>query len=90
MKQELELEDLNGNGIIDNETSSFVSTLNLDYAFYEAVGPDGENLSLVNYMGPLVYAAMGEPDSLEYIQENPEDSVTLSVQNCGISHTLPT
>jgi len=69
--------DLNENGIIDNETSSFVSTLNLDYAFYDAVGPDGENLSLVNYMGPLVYAAMGEPDSLEYIQENPEDSVTL-------------
>ena len=69
--------DLNGNGIIDNESSSFVSTLNLDYAFYEAVGPDGENLSLVNYMGPLVYAAMGEPESLEFIQENPEESVTL-------------
>ena len=28
-------------------------------------------------MGPLVYAAMGEPESLEYIQQNPEESVTL-------------
>ena len=69
--------DLNYNGIIDNETSSFVSNMNLQYSFYEAVGPNGENLSLVNYMGPLVYAAMGEPESLEFIQQNPEDSVTL-------------
>ena len=69
--------DLNDNGIIDNESSSFVSNLDLEHAFYDAVGPDGENLSLVNYLGPLVYAAMGEPDTLEYIQANPEDSVTL-------------
>ena len=69
--------DLNENGIIDNESSSFVSTIDLEYAFYDAVGPDGENLSLVNYMGPLVYAAMGEPESLEYIQQNPDESVTL-------------
>lgn len=69
--------DLNENGIMDNESSSFVSTINLEYAFYDAVGPDGENLSLVNYMGPLVYAAMGEPESLEYIQQNPDESVTL-------------
>ena len=69
--------DLNENGIMDNESSSFVSTIDLEYAFYDAVGPDGENLSLVNYMGPLVYAAMGEPESLEYIQQNPDESVTL-------------
>ena len=69
--------DLNENGIIDNESSSFVSTMNLEYAFYDAIGPDGENLSLVNYMGPLVYASMGEPESLEFIQQNPDDSVTL-------------
>tara|TARA_B100000700_G_scaffold324797_1_gene431874 strand:- start:2629 stop:5517 length:2889 start_codon:yes stop_codon:yes gene_type:complete len=69
--------DLNNNGKIDNESSSFVSTLDLEYPFYEAVGPNGENFSLVNYMGPLVYAAMGEPESLEFIQQNPEDSITL-------------
>lgn len=69
--------DLNENGIEDKEASSFVSTLDLDYAFYNAVGPSGENLSFVNYMGPLVYAAMGEPDSLDFILENPEESVTL-------------
>ena len=69
--------DLNENGIEDKEASSFVSTLDLDYAFYNAVGPSGENLSFVNYMGPLVYAAMGEPDSLDFILENPAESVTL-------------
>ena len=69
--------DLNNNGKIDNESSSFVSTLDLEYPLYEAVGPNGENFSLINYMGPLVYAAMGEPDSLESIQQNPEDSITL-------------
>ena len=69
--------DLNENGIIDNESSSFISNIDLGYAFYNAVGPDGENLSLINYMGPLVYAAMGEPESLEDIQQNPDNSVTL-------------
>ena len=69
--------DLNENGIIDNESSSFISSINLEYAFYNAVGPDGEDLSLINYMGPLVYAAMGEPESYEEIVNNPEDSVTL-------------
>ena len=69
--------DLNENGIIDNESSSFISEINLEYAFYNAVGPDGEDLSLINYMGPLVYAAMGEPESYEEIVNNPEDSVTL-------------
>ena len=69
--------DLNGNGIEDKEASSFVSTLDLDYAFYDAVGPNGENLSFINYMGPLVYAAMGEPESLEFIMANPDESVTL-------------
>lgn len=69
--------DLNNNGIIDNESSSFVSSIDLDYAFYEAVGPSQEDLSLINYMGPLVYSAMGEPDSLQDILDNPEESVTL-------------
>lgn len=69
--------DLNNNGIIDNESSSFVSSIDLDHAFYEAVGPSQEDLSLINYMGPLVYAAMGEPDSLQDILDNPEESVTL-------------
>ncbi len=70
--------DPNGNGKEDNETSSFRWILDLDYAFNRAVGPDGENLSLLNYMGPLVYAAMGEPESLEEIQADPDNSVTLA------------
>ena len=37
-------------------------------------------------MGPLVYAAMGEPESYEEIVNNPEDSVTLERQKCGISY----
>lgn len=70
--------DPNENGKEDNETSSFKWILDLDYAFNHAVGPDGENLSLLNYMGPLVYAAMGEPESLEEIQADPDNSVTLA------------
>ena len=69
--------DPNNNGIEDNETSSFRWILDLDYAFNHAVGPDGENISLLNYMGPLVYASMGEPESLEEILADPENSVTL-------------
>ncbi len=69
--------DVNGNGIEDNESSSFVSDLDLEHMFYHAEGPSGEDLAFINYMGPLVYAAMGEPDTLEEIQANPEDSVTL-------------
>ena len=60
--------DLNENGIIDNESSSFVSTLNLDYAFYEAVGPT-ERTYPCQLHGPSVYAAMGEPESLEFIKK---------------------
>ena len=79
--------DINDNGVEDKEASSFVSTIDLEYAFYDAVGPSGENLSLVNYMGPLVYAAMGEPDSLDYILENPDDSVTLErAELWGFAH----
>jgi hypothetical protein len=70
--------DPNDNGIEDNETSSFRWILDLEYAFNHAVGPDGENLSLLNYMGPLVYAAMGEPESLDEIQADPDNSVTLT------------
>ena len=44
--------DLNDNGVEDKEASSFVSNIDLEFAFYNAVGPSGENLSLVNYMGP--------------------------------------
>ena len=79
--------DLNGNNVIDNESSSFISTINLEYAFYEAVGPEGENLSLNNFMGPLVFAAMGEPDSMEEILQNPEDSITLQrAELWGFTH----
>lgn len=70
--------DPNENGKEDNETSSFRWILDLDHAFNHVVGPDGENLSLLNYMGPLVYAAMGEPESLEEIQADPDNSVTLA------------
>ena len=70
--------DPNENGKEDNETSSFKWILDLDYAFNHAVGPDGENLSLLNYMGPLVYSAMGEPESIEEIQADPDNSVTLA------------
>jgi hypothetical protein len=70
--------DVNNNSIQDiGEISSFVPLLNLDYTFNHAVGPDGENISLFNYMGPLVYAAMGEPETIEEIQADPENSVTL-------------
>ena len=69
--------DLNSNGIEDNESSSFVSTIDLEYAFYNAVGPSNESLSFINYMGPLVYAAMGEPSTLQEMIDNPDDSVTL-------------
>ncbi len=71
--------DTNNNSIEDyyGEVDSFEPLLDLEYAFNGAVGPDGENISLFNYMGPLVYAAMGEPESIEEIQADPENSVTL-------------
>ena len=71
--------DENNNSIEDyyGEIDSFEPLLDLEYAFNHAIGPDGENISLYNYMGPLVYAAMGEPESIEEIQADPENSVTL-------------
>ena len=69
--------DLNENGIRDNESSSFVPLIDLEYAFYDAVGPSGENISFINHMGPLVYAAMGEPSDLQEMIDNPDESVTL-------------
>ena len=71
--------DTNNNSIEDyyGEIDSFEPLLDLEYAFNHAVGPDGENISLFNYMGPLVYAAMGEPESIEEIEADPENSVTL-------------
>ena len=71
--------DTNNNSIEDyyGEVDSFEPLLDLEYAFNDAVGPDGENISLFNYMGPLVYAAMGEPESIEEIEADPENSVTL-------------
>ena len=72
--------DVNNNTIQDyyGEISTFEPLLDLDYAFNHAVGPSGENISLFNYMGPLVYSAMGEPESLEDIQADPDNSVTLN------------
>ena len=71
--------DTNNNSIEDyyGEIDSFEPLLDLEHAFNHAVGPDGENISLFNYMGPLVYAAMGEPESIEEIEADPENSVTL-------------
>ena len=71
------LGDINQNGIEDNESSSFVSDIDIEFMFYDAVGPGGENIAFTNYMGPLVYAAMGEPETLEEINADPENSVTL-------------
>jgi hypothetical protein len=51
--------------------------INLDYAFEDAIGPSGEDLALLNGLGPLVYAAMGEPDSYEAIMADPANSVTM-------------
>ena len=69
--------DPNGNGIEDKETSSFRGLVDLDFTFNHAVGPSGEDIALQNYMGPLVYAAMGEPESIDEIREDPQNSVTL-------------
>ena len=53
------------------------SGVDLEYAFESAVGPSGEDLALLNGLGPLVYAAMGEPDSYETIMADPDGSVTM-------------
>ena len=77
-----------GDAFLDDNTTTYLqeggvrpewnsSGLDLDYAFREALGPSGEDISLLNYMGPLVYASMGEPDSLDDIQADPTNSVTL-------------
>ena len=77
-----------GDAFLDDNTTTYLqeggvrpewnsSELDLDYAFREALGPGGEDISLLNYMGPLVYASMGEPESLTDIQADPENSVTL-------------
>ena len=54
---------------------------NMTYAFDEAVGPAGEDLALRNGTGPLVYAAMGEPDctqsSTTMLWNCPSDSITM-------------
>ena len=61
--------------------------VDLEYAFREAVGPSGEDISLLNYMGPLVYAAMGEPESLEDIEADPANSTTMErAQLWGFEH----
>lgn len=79
--------DVNGNGIEDNEASSFVSDIDLEHMFYHAVGPGGEDLAFINYMGPLVYSAMGEPNTLEEIANNPEESITLQrAEIWGFAH----
>ena len=63
------------------------TTLDLTSTFWNTTGPSGENLSLMNYMGPLVYAAMGEPDSMEEIIADPENSVTMMrAETWGFTH----
>ena len=77
-----------GEAFLDDNTTTYLqeggvrpewnsSGLDLNYAFREAVGPSSEDISLLSYMGPLVYAAMGEPESLADIQADPANSVTL-------------
>ena len=62
-----------GDVFLDDNTTTYLaeggvrpewnsSEMDLNYAFREALGPSGEDISLLNYMGPLVYASMGEPD----------------------------
>ncbi|RJU84881.1 MAG: hypothetical protein DWC02_07460 [Candidatus Poseidoniales archaeon] len=77
-----------GDAFLNDDTTTYLqeggvrpewnsSDLDLNYAFREALGPSGEDISLLNYMGPLVYASMGEPESLNDIQADPENSITL-------------
>ena len=44
------LGDINQNGIEDNESSSFVPDIDIEFMFYDAVGPGGENIAFTNYM----------------------------------------
>ena len=63
-------------GTDENESRIYLG-IDLNYAFESAVGPSGEDLALLNGTGPLVYAAMGEPDSYETIMADPANSVTM-------------
>ncbi|MDP6870238.1 MAG: hypothetical protein QGI21_05650 [Candidatus Poseidoniaceae archaeon] len=82
------LDPVFGENFLENDNSTYLESGGVDpdwydddydanYTFREATGPNGEDLSLLNYLGPLVYAAMGEPESLDEILENPDSSVTL-------------
>ena len=87
-----------GDAFLDDNTTTYMAEggvrpewnstdVDLEYAFREAVGPSGEDISLLNYMGPLVYAAMGEPESLEDIEADPANSTTIErAQLWGFEH----
>jgi hypothetical protein len=87
-----------GDVFLDDNTTTYLAEggvrpewnstdVDLEYAFREAVGPSGEDISLLNYMGPLVYAAMGEPESLEDIEADPANSTTIErAQLWGFEH----
>ena len=87
-----------GDAFLDDNTTTYLAEggvrpewnatdVDLEYAFREAVGPSGEDISLLNYMGPLVYAAMGEPESLEDIEADPANSTTMErAQLWGFEH----
>ncbi len=87
-----------GDAFLDDNTTTYLAEggvrpewnstdVDLEYAFREALGPSGEDISLLNYMGPLVYAAMGEPESLEDIEADPSNSTTMErAQLWGFEH----
>ena len=53
------------------------STMDLEYMFKEAVGPNGEDWAILNGTAPVIIAAMGEPEKASEIIANPDESVTL-------------
>ena len=82
------LDPIFGENFLENDNSSYLEYGGVDpewyddsydanYTFNNATGPNGEDLSIRNYLGPLVYAAMGEPETLDEILSNPDESVTL-------------
>jgi hypothetical protein len=84
-----------GENFLDENISYFNATgfeplweeVNLRYTFENATGPDGEDLGLLNNLGPLVYASMGEPGSLDELLYDSANSVTMRRANIwGFAH----
>ena len=82
------LDEVYGEIFLDDENETYQSSggvhpewnssgLDLETIFESTTGPSGEDISLVNFMGPLVYAAMGEPPSVDEFLANPEGTVTM-------------